>query len=177
MPREFGHHVLQDGPVWPEASELTVEQVVRLMLHANGPPPGVDGMPYEALHAGIPFCAHLMCAALGELHSPGGHVDGLLGDALELVVYIQKKGSDRVSLQRLLRLPSCWRRHVGACLAEAMAPGATRTVQPHHVALSGPECIPAVAEATRRLAPAPRPAPAAPRLAAPAPAYTLKLPV
>ena len=79
---------LAGGEVWPLGPPTTVGAVAWVALAAVGSASGAAAPPYEVSHAGLGFCASLLCATMQTSCRPGATAQGMvemLGEPLGLL--------------------------------------------------------------------------------------------
>ena len=113
---------------FPDAPTPRLQDIVGQILHCSNSAPGLDNIPYEVLHAGPMFVAHLIGQGFYATEIGDYMVIRVLGPATDLLVWIPKKdGAETAAGQRPLQLPSTLRRMFGSCLMDIVGP----LVEPH----------------------------------------------
>ncbi|MFM7986523.1 MAG: hypothetical protein ACKPKO_45140, partial [Candidatus Fonsibacter sp.] len=96
---------------------------MQTILAPHGSAPGADNEPYELYHHGATFVAHLLGQALYTMNDPCSDLRQVSGAAVDLLLWIRKKPNPtRPEQMRPLQLPTCFRRLLGAALAQTVGP-------------------------------------------------------
>ena len=84
------HYFAGRAAAFPPRPCASAGRLASLVLHQRGSAPGVDGIPYEALHPGAGFVAHLLGQALVGLEATPHSFDRVLGNDPDLLIWIPK---------------------------------------------------------------------------------------
>ena len=146
----------------PDEIHATWEFLRGCVLAASGSAPGLDGVPYEAYQLYPQLMAAILGQALYSLHredrpDPFGRqqssLNPLIGNAIDLLVWIGKKPGDRrVGQQRPLQLPTCARRLMGSATASLIAPAIEPSLTKAQAAIAGGSCQQNIRAAFQHLA-------------------------
>ena len=80
------HYFADRAAAFPPRPCASAGRLASLVLHQRGSAPGVDGIPYEALHPGAGFVAHLLGQALLGLEATPHSFDRVLGADPDLLI-------------------------------------------------------------------------------------------
>ena len=155
-------YAAQRNHLLPNEVQTTWAFLRGCVLSAGGSAPGCDGVPYEAYQLYPQLMAAVLGQALLQLRKEaradpfGKHssaLDRLLGNSIDLLVWISKRPNDlRVTQQRPLQLPTCARRLMGCASASLIAPAMEPALTKAQAAIGGGSCHQNITAAFRHLA-------------------------
>ena len=88
------HYFRQRRAQFPASPCVHPGAVARILLHAGGSAPGLEGVPYELLQHGVAFISHLIVQAhyIAQLYP---HMLSItLGPSTDLLAWIPKSGGE-----------------------------------------------------------------------------------
>ena len=117
------HYFEDRRAAFPPRPCASAGRLASLVLHQRGSAPVVDGVPYEVLHPGTGFVAHLLGQALLGLEATPYSLDRVLRAEPDLLIWIPKDvlATRTAESSRPLQLPTSLRRLGGAALADVAA--------------------------------------------------------
>jgi len=111
------------------------------ILAAMGSAPGADDEPYEIYHYGTNFMSYLLGQACHATSLGDSHLETVLGPSVDLLIWIPKTATaETTDEMRGLQLPSCFRRHFGALIAEQIGRQVEPHLSPHQRGVRGGHC-------------------------------------
>lgn len=137
-----------------------VAHIAAVVMHMSGSMPGLDGIPYEAYHPGASFVSHLIAQTAfvpcGDHCTEVRALDRILGDPVELFVWIEKKaGGVTPDGRRGLGIPSSLVRLASAASAAVAGPQVEPRLSPSQAAKKGGSCGGNISQVARHLSQTP----------------------